>query len=349
MIEIPDSNQNPDIAASLSGKRQIDAGYAGQRLDQVLVALYPELSRSRLQTLLKQGDLQMTGVDGQPLTASASMRVLGGEVAELTVLPPAANAEVTAQPIDLDVVYADQHLFVINKTAGLVMHPAAGNPDGTVQNGLLHLDPGLAVVPRAGIVHRLDKDTTGLFVVARTLKAHASLVAQLQERTMGREYHAIAHGDILVGGTVDQPIGRHPRDRLRMAVNVAGKPAVTHYRVEQHFGVATLLAVKLESGRTHQIRVHMAWLGHPLIGDPLYGGKRQVPKYVARPGRSEESDAKAPIGETVRTSLAEFPRQALHAKRLSLIHPDTHEAVEWNSPVPAELLELQRLLDTQIE
>lgn len=311
------------------GRRDLLPEHAGQRLDRVLALLYPDLSRSRLQALLKKGHLQVYAQDGEIMSASASMKVTGDEAVEVIQLPQAAPADIQAQAIALNVIHADEDIFVINKPAGLVMHPAAGNPDGTVQNGLLHLDPALRSIPRSGLVHRLDKDTTGAFVVARTLKAHTSLVQQLQQRTMGREYIAIAHGEKIAGGSVDQPIGRHPRDRLRMAVNAAGKPAVTHFRITSRFHAATEFAIKLETGRTHQIRVHMAWLKHPLIGDPLYGGRQRVGKG---------------FGDSVRSLLENFPRQALHAHRLSLIHPATGLQNEWIAEIPGDIIELREAL-----
>lgn len=316
-------------AGDYGGRRELLPQHAGQRLDRVLARLYPDLSRSRLQALLKQGHLRVYRSDGQIMSASASMKVSGAESVEVMKLPQTEPLDIQPQAIELDVIHADEHLFVINKPPGLVMHPAAGNPDGTVQNGLLHLDPALRLIPRSGIVHRLDKDTTGAFVVARSLKAHTCLVQQLQQRTMGREYIAIAHGEKLAGGSVDQPIGRHPRDRLRMAVNAAGKPAVTHFRITNKYHAATEFAVKLETGRTHQIRVHMAWLKHPLIGDPLYGGRQRIGKGFS---------------DSVRSLLENFPRQALHAHRLSLIHPVTGLQNEWIAEIPDDIIKLQQAL-----
>jgi 23S rRNA pseudouridine1911/1915/1917 synthase len=225
------------------------------------------------------------------------------------------------QDIPLDIRYQDDQLLVINKPAGLVVHPAAGNPDGTLQNALLHYDPALASLPRAGIVHRLDKDTSGLMVVARSLAAHKSLVEQLQARSVHREYLALVQGQVTAGGSVDAPVGRHPRDRLRMAVVPSGKPALTHYRVLERFPAHTLLLVRLETGRTHQIRVHMASIHHPLVGDPLYGGRARVPRGAS---------------DGLRDALSDFRRQALHARRLELRHPATGEAVAWEAEMPAD-------------
>jgi 23S rRNA pseudouridine1911/1915/1917 synthase len=223
------------------------------------------------------------------------------------------------------VVYEDQHLLVINKPAGLVVHPAAGHADGTLVNALLNYAPEVENLPRAGIVHRLDKDTSGIMVVARSLIAHTSLVEQLQERTMGREYEAVVVGTMTGGATVDAPIGRHPTDRKKMAVVAAGKPAVTHYRLLERFAAHTHIRCKLESGRTHQIRVHMAHVRHPLVGDPAYGGRLRLPK-----GTTEE----------LREELARFQRQALHARQLTLEHPETGAILTWETPLPADMVQL---------
>jgi 23S rRNA pseudouridine1911/1915/1917 synthase len=230
-----------------------------------------------------------------------------------------------AEPISLDIVYEDEHLLVINKPAGLVVHPAAGHADGTLVNALLNHAPEVENLPRAGIVHRLDKDTSGIMVVARSLIAHTSLVDQLQTRTMGREYEAVVVGSLTGGATVDAPIGRHPQDRKRMAVVSSGKPAVTHYRLLERFAAHTHIQCKLESGRTHQIRVHMTHVRHPLVGDPVYGGRLRLPK-----GTTEE----------LRQALAAFSRQALHARRLTLEHPETGETLSWEVPLPEDMVQL---------
>jgi 23S rRNA pseudouridine1911/1915/1917 synthase len=219
-------------------------------------------------------------------------------------------------------VYEDTSLLVINKPAGLVVHPGAGSPDGTMLNALLFRDPQLAAIPRAGIVHRLDKDTTGLLVIARTLQAHADLVRQLQERTVKREYEAVVCGSFTGGGKVDAPMGRHPRDRVKMAVVASGKPAITHFRIVQRFETYTHLRVQLETGRTHQIRVHMAHIGHPLLGDTLYGARLRLPKHA---------------DEELKTVLQDFRRQALHAAQLGLIHPVTGEYLQWQAPLPDDM------------
>ena len=293
----------------------------GARLDQALAELFPDYSRSRLQQWIRGGAVT---VDGKPMRAKD--RVRGGEsVAVAAELEP----EVPVEPerMDLDIVYADEHLLVINKPAGLVVHPGAGNRRGTLQNALLHYDPAMEVLPRAGLVHRLDKDTSGLMVVARTLKAHAALVAQLQDRSLGREYDAVVAGTFTAGAHVDAPIGRHPKDRKRMAVVESGKRAVSHYRIQERFPAHTLLRVRLETGRTHQIRVHMAHIGHPIVGDPVYGGRVLLP-----PGANDE----------VRAGLRAMKRQALHAARLGLVHPLTGETMSWEVPRPGDV---ERLLD----
>ena len=296
---------------------------AGQRLDRVLARLFPDYSRSRLQRWLKAGQVRL---DGQP--AGVRHKVIGGERVQITA-EPETESRVEPQDIPLRVVYDDASLLVIDKPAGLVVHPAAGNPDGTLQNALLHHDPALAGLPRAGIVHRLDKDTSGLMVVARSLSAHASLVAQLQARTVRREYQALVQGVPVSGTTIDAPIGRHLRDRLRMAVVESGKPAVTHYRVAERFAAHTLLDVKLETGRTHQIRVHLAWRRYPLVGDPLYGGRQRLP---------------AGVPTALREALAGFRRQALHARRLALVHPESGREMCWEAPLPRDFARLLEVL-----
>jgi 23S rRNA pseudouridine1911/1915/1917 synthase len=297
----------------------VPADLHGLRLDQAATELFPDFSRARLQKWIRAGDLTVDGLEMKP-----THKVCTGEN---LVLEAEAEAEHEVQPQDipLDVIHADADLVVLNKPAGLVVHPAAGNPDGTLQNALLHFDGNLATLPRAGIVHRLDKDTSGVMVVARSLRAHTALVRQLQSREMSRVYQAVASGDLALGGTVDAPIGRHPRDRKRMAVVASGKPAVSHYRVLRRFGDATYVEVALESGRTHQIRVHMAHIGHPLIGDPVYGHKPRAPSAVSA-GQFE--------------ALRTFPRQALHAFRLRLVHPDDRRSVSFEAPLPPDMEEL---------
>lgn len=301
--------------SAVAGKR-----LAGSRLDQAAAELFADFSRARLQKWIRQGRLT---VDGQAV--KPTFRICGGEHLVLRA-ELEADGTVEPEPIPLDVIYSDEDLIVVNKPAGLVVHPAAGNPDGTLQNALLHLDPQLATLPRAGIVHRLDKETSGVMVVAHSLRAHASLVEQLQQRTMSRIYRAVARGVLVADGTVDAPIGRHPRDRKRMAVVASGRPAVSHYRVLRRFAGATYLEVALESGRTHQIRVHMAHMGHPLVGDPVYGRSP-----VKTRGQPPELSA----------VLRAFPRQALHARTLTLTHPASGETMHFQAPPPADF---ERLL-----
>jgi len=299
----------------------VDPTLAGQRLDQALAVLFGDFSRSRLQQWIREGRVR---VDGRVLRGRD--RVSGGERVDLDAVLE-SQGEVRAEAIPLDVVYRDDHLLVVDKPADLVVHPAAGNWEGTLQNALLHADPGLAVLPRSGIVHRLDKDTSGLLVVARTPAAHKRLVEALQARAVRREYRAVVAGVVVAGGTVEAPIGRHPTARTRMAVTTAGKPAVTHYRVLERFRAHSYLRVNLETGRTHQIRVHLAHLRHPIVGDPVYGGRPHLPPRAA-----------PALVEVLRC----FGRQALHAHRLGLAHPVTGDWLEWESPLPADMA---RLLD----
>ena len=284
---------------------------AGKRLDQALAQLLPQYSRNRLQGWIRTGQFAIDGAKERDVRR----KLRGGEAFALTPAPETEALASAPEDIPLDIVYADEHLIVINKPARLVVHPGSGNWSGTLLNALLHYDASLAEVPRAGIVHRLDKDTSGLMVVARTLEAQTDLVRQLQARSVKREYLAVAIGEVAHGGTVDAPIGRHPKDRVKMAVvgadNTTGKPAVTHYRVLQRYTGASLLACQLETGRTHQIRVHMAYIGYPLLGDSVYG--RTTKK------------------------LPEFPRQALHATRLTLTHPASGETMRWEMPMPEDM------------
>ncbi|MDR1646893.1 MAG: 23S rRNA pseudouridine(1911/1915/1917) synthase RluD [Zoogloeaceae bacterium] len=291
---------------------------AGERLDAVLARLLPQHSRSRLQGWIREGVLW---VDGSVET-SLKRRLKGGEALELAAEPETRLPILTPEAIPLDVVYEDRALLVIEKPAGLVVHPGNGNWQGTLMNGLLHHDPALARVPRAGIVHRLDKDTSGLLVVARTPEAQTDLVRQLQARGVRREYLAVAQGEISRDGRVEAPIGRHPKDRIKMAVVQGGKPAVTHYQVLRRFAGATLLRCRLETGRTHQIRVHLAHLGYPLLGDPVYG-------------------------RNPRRTLPAFARQALHAARLGLIHPESGAAMAWEAPLPEDMRALLATLEQQ--
>ncbi|KRW81861.1 MULTISPECIES: 23S rRNA pseudouridine(1911/1915/1917) synthase RluD [Marinobacter] len=303
----------------ITGHYTIPPELSDRRLDQAAAELMPEHSRSRLQSWIKSGALTVNGEARKPRD-----KVMMDDVLDLDAEP---EVQVTweAEPITLDIVYEDEHLLVINKPAGLVVHPAAGHADGTLVNALLNYAPEVENLPRAGIVHRLDKDTSGIMVVARSLIAHTSLVNQLQERTMGREYEAVVVGSLTGGATVDAPIGRHPQDRKRMAVVSSGKPAVTHYRLIERFAAHTHVRCKLESGRTHQIRVHMTHVRHPLVGDPVYGGRLRLPK-----GTTEE----------LRDVLAAFHRQALHARQLTLEHPETGEILSWEVPLPEDMVHL---------
>ena len=302
----------------------LPAGAAGLRLDQALARELPQYSRARLQGWIEAGAVE---VDGRRLRAKD--KVLGGERVEV-VARLEADVRVTPEAQPLEVVHQDRALFVINKPAGMVVHPGAGNPRHTLQNALLALDPKLAVVPRAGLVHRLDKDTSGLLVVARTPEAHARLVAALGEREVERSYLAICNGAMTGGGRVDAPIGRHRTQRTRMAVRNDGRDAVTHYRIEKRYSAHTLVRVQLETGRTHQIRVHLAHIGYPIIGDPVYGGRRRL---------------SAGCGPALAAALSAFPRQALHAARLALAHPMTGRALEWEVPLPADMAQLLSALD----
>ena len=302
--------------------------WAGERVDQALAKLFPDYSRSRLQTWLKEGQVLVNGE-----IKRAKDKVLGGEQVRLEVVLVSENIW-EPENIPLNIVYEDEQLLVINKPAGMVVHPAAGNFNGTMLNALLHYAPELEAIPRAGIVHRLDKDTSGVLVVARTLTAQKLLVEQLQERTFLREYDAIIRGSVTAGNTINQPIGRHPINRKRMAVNEKGKPAITHYRVSERYRLHTKLSVKLETGRTHQIRVHMAYINHPLLGDPVYGGRFKIP---------------AASDDAFIDSLKAFRRQALHARHLGLIHPATNEFIDWEVEVPQDMLDIQEVLRLDFE
>ena len=297
-----------------------EAAHFGLRLDQGLADLFPEYSRSKLKTWIQDGNV---AVNGEVITVPRHKM----QMDELVTVQAEMDVQVTseAQDIALNIVYEDEHILVINKPADLVVHPGAGNPSGTVLNALLNHCPEIDKVPRAGIVHRLDKDTTGLMVVAKTIPAQTHLVDQLQRREMSREYEAVALGTMVAGGIVDAPIGRHATKRTHMAVREMGKPAVTHFRVIEKFRAYTHLRLKLETGRTHQIRVHMAHIKHPLLGDQVYGGRPRLPK-----GASEEFIA----------ALRGFQRQALHAAQLSLFHPETEEWMTWKAPLPQDMQDL---------
>ncbi|MFK5947984.1 MAG: 23S rRNA pseudouridine(1911/1915/1917) synthase RluD [Methylococcales bacterium] len=298
---------------------------AGKRLDQCLAEMFTEYSRSKLQTWIKAGRVK---VDQQILKARD--KVDGGEQIELDAEAEEV-LEYEAEDIPLDIVFEDDSILIVNKPAGLVVHPAVGNWQGTLVNALLNHQPTLNTLPRAGIVHRLDKDTSGLLMVAKTLPAHNSLSTQLQERSITREYLALVKGWMTAGGTVDEPLGRHPADRIKHTVREDGKHAVTHYRLERRLKRNTLIRVKLETGRTHQIRVHMAYIGYPLVGDPVYGGRFQMP---------------ANCSEELELILRAFKRQALHATKLGLQHPETNEYCEWELDMPEDMVNLIKAIET---
>ncbi len=295
----------------------IPSAQAGRRLDQCLAELMPQYSRSRIQAWCDAGVVRLNG-----RAASRKTKVYGGEAVEVQVTPHASELAHQAEAIDLKLVYEDDDLLVLNKPAGLVTHPGAGNWTGTLLNALLHHCPALAALPRAGIVHRLDKDTSGLMVVAKTEHAQTELVRALQARTVQRVYWAIAIGHFAAQeGVINTPIGRHPVARTRMAVVANGKPAITHYRVLKQYAAAAWVECRLQTGRTHQIRVHLAHMGHPLLGDPVYAGRRQAP--------------------------LDFHRQALHAWRLALKHPRSGEQLAWEAPLPADLGTLLEQLEAR--
>lgn len=298
---------------------------AGERLDVALAQLLPQYSRARLQRWIDDGRVLIEGAvpaRREPVRVGAHVRIEAEFIADERV-----SAGEAAVPFR--VVHRDAAIFIIDKPAGLVVHPGAGISEGTLQNALLKLDPKLARVPRAGIVHRLDKDTSGLLVVARTPEAQAVLVRALAERAMGREYLALCQGVMTGGGTVNEPIGRHRTQRTRMAVRGDGREAITHYRIERRFSAHTLVRVQLETGRTHQIRVHLAHIGHPVVGDPVYAGRRRIPAGVA---------------PAVREAMSSFGRQALHAARLTLTHPTTTREMSFESPLPKDFTKLLKIL-----
>jgi 23S rRNA pseudouridine1911/1915/1917 synthase len=300
---------------------------AGLRLDQALARALPQYSRARLQSWIEAGAVK---VDGQ--TPRARDKVHGGEQVRIEArLEPEIG--VVAEALPLDVVYQDRGIFVLNKPPGFVVHPGAGNASHTVQNALLALDPKLALVPRAGLVHRLDKDTSGLMVVARTPEAHAALAAAIAAHEVERAYLAVCVGVMTGGGTIDEPIGRHRTQRTKMAVRSDGREAITHYRVLKRYRGHTYVRAELETGRTHQIRVHLAHIGYPLVGDPVYGGRRRIPS-----GATPELIA----------ALDAFHRQALHATRLSLEHPLTHKHMEWEVPPPEDMAALLWALEADL-
>lgn len=297
---------------------------AGLRLDQALAQLFSDYSRGQLTKWIKAKQVSVDGEQRRPRDP-----VFGGE--HIIIQTEVDNTEPTwtAQAIELNIVHEDEDILIVNKPAGMVVHPGAGNQNSTLVNALLHHAPMLEAIPRAGIVHRIDKDTSGLLMVAKTLSAHHSLIEQLQARSVQREYQAIAAGVMTAGGTVDASVGRHHIDRKRMAVTQTGKTAITHYRVEQRFRAHTHIKCKLETGRTHQIRVHMAHIRYPLVGDPVYGGRLRLPKGAS---------------ETCQQALKDFKRQALHAGLLGFIHPKTQQSVSWRADLPEDMSQLLDIL-----
>lgn len=297
---------------------------AGLRLDQALAQLFSDYSRGHLTKWIKAKQVSVDGEQRRPKDP-----VFGGE--HIIIQTEVDNTEPTwtAQAIELNIVHEDEDILIVNKPSGMVVHPGAGNQNSTLVNALLHHAPMLEAIPRAGIVHRIDKDTSGLLMVAKTLSAHHSLIEQLQARSVQREYQAIAAGVMTAGGTVDAPVGRHHIDRKRMAVTQTGKAAITHYRVEQRFRAHTHIKCKLETGRTHQIRVHMAHIRYPLVGDPVYGGRLRLPKGAS---------------ETCQQALKGFKRQALHAGLLGFVHPKTQQSVSWCADLPEDMSQLLDIL-----
>ena len=301
----------------LSG--EVTEDLAGNRLDQVAANLFPRYSRARLQSLIKEGKLLVNGQESR-----TKDRLKLGDVIAVTI-EPQTIIEYQAEEIPLNVIYEDESLMILNKKAGIVVHPAAGNWTGTLLNGLLNRNPKLKAIPRAGIVHRLDKDTSGIMVVAKTIESHASLINQLQQRSVKREYEAVVVGVMTGGGIIDAPLGRHPVNRKKQAVNEGGKEAITHYKVIDRYRLHTHVQLNLESGRTHQIRVHMAHIKHRLVGDQLYGGRLQMP---------------AASSSELRNTLQNFKRQALHAKKILLTHPEKGEKMEWEVERAEDMQEL---------
>jgi len=312
------------MAEIIQHKDTVPDSCLGKRLDQSLAIMFPDYSRSRLKEWILAGNVK---VNSEVLTR-AREKMYGGEIIDINA-EVEAEQRFKAQNISLNIVYEDDDILVINKPAGLVVHPGAGNPDGTLLNALLYHYPEIDVVPRAGIVHRLDKDTTGLMVVAKTIAAQTNLVDALQLREITREYEGVANGIMTAGGLVDEPIGRHPTKRTNMAVTFSGRPSVTHYRVMEKYRLHTRLRLRLETGRTHQIRVHMSHITHPLVGDPVYGGRPRPPKNAT---------------PELLATLRGFKRQALHAAMLSLYHPITGELMTWHADLPDDFIELIKVL-----
>ncbi len=302
---------------------------AGKRLDVVLAELFPEYSRSRLKLWILEGQVLVNGSLSKP-----RLKVTGNEQLQLTTREIKSEMVCQPEPVPLDIVFEDEAIIIINKPAGLVVHPAAGHYSGTLQNGLLYYAPELKAIPRAGIVHRLDKDTTGLMVIARTLTAHFHLVDRIQQHDVLREYQAVVQGVLTGGGKVDEPVGRHPHDRIRMAVRENGRHAVTHYRLIQRFRAHSHVRVQLETGRTHQIRVHMSHIRHPLVGDPVYAGRQRLP---------------ASASDSFRLQLQQFNRQALHACKLMFAHPVSGKDCEFEAPLPEDMAQLLAAMQLDLQ
>lgn len=302
------------MSESLVKEAIVTAEYHGQRIDVVLAQLFPDYSRSQLSSWLKDGSITLNQRQYKPKD-----KLHGGEHITLRVVFDERNTTCLAEDIPLQVIFEDEHLLVINKPSGLVVHPGAGNSEHTLVNALLHHDPALHHLPRAGIVHRLDKETTGLLIVAKTLTIHTHLIRQMQAREIQRHYKTLVYGHVIAGGTIDTFYGRHPHNRLKMAVCHSGKQAITHYSVSKHYDGFTLLDVRLMTGRTHQIRVHMAHINHPVVGDPIYAGRNRMP---------------AGLSSELRQMFQQFKRQALHAGFLSFVHPATQELLTLTAPLP---------------
>ncbi len=313
------------MTESLIKEATVTAEYHGQRVDVVLAQIFPDYSRSQLSSWLKNGSITLNHRQYKPKD-----KLCGGEHITMRVVFDDSRNTCLAENIPLDVVFEDEHILVINKPSGLVVHPGAGNAAHTLVNALLHHAPDLQHLPRAGIVHRLDKETTGLLIIAKTLTTHTSLIRQMQAREIERHYVTLVHGHVISGGTIDTFYGRHPRSRLKMAVCVHGKQAITHYSIHKHYNGFTLLDVKLMTGRTHQIRVHMSHINHPVVGDPLYSGRNRMPS-----GMSGE----------LRQNILQFKRQALHAGFLSFIHPETQECLTFTAPLPDDFQSLLTTMD----
>ena len=315
-VKLP-SQPNTETRESAMINLTIPVDYVGLRLDQAIAKLLPNWSRARLQTWIIE---QRVLLDGQATTVK--QKVWGNEHIQIVPHEVVTESTYSAEDINLDIVFEDETIIVINKPAGLVVHPGNGNWHGTMLNALLHHAPQLANISRAGIVHRLDKETSGLLVVAKTIEAQTSLVRQLQQHTVKRDYMALVLGEVASSGSVDAAIGRHPTQRTKMAITVKGKPARTHYQPIEYFEGCTLLKCSLETGRTHQIRVHMLKIGHPLVGDPVYGGKPRKTQPI--------------VGQL----LIHFSRQALHAQKLALTHPNSKQVMQWEVLPPADMAQL---------